>query len=42
MTQRSETASQQQTKSWKAIQMQVQALAKKAQQVRVDKSAKSK
>ncbi len=41
MNERHVAKSAQQTKSWKKIQAQVQSLAKKAQQVRVEKSAKS-
>ena len=41
MTDGSEVNPKQQAKSWKAIQIQVQALAKKAQQARFDSGRKS-
>lgn len=41
MSDRSQASANEQTKSWKAIQAQVQTLAKKAQQAKVEKAAKS-
>jgi hypothetical protein len=42
MTDDKQASSKQQAKSWKAIQTQVQTLARKAQQARTEKSSKAR
>jgi len=42
MTDSKQAGSKQQAKSWKAIQTQVQTLARKAQQARIEKNSKAR